>query len=236
MVTASESERAAEEERPCRYRGIVFDFDGTLADSLEAIHVAMAAAFAEAGLRPPGKAELARQIGVPLPQIIEGLLPAGRRVPELVGSLRERYLTIQRPQLARLLRLFPGCRELLDALARRGVRRAVASNKARDDLLQHLALLDIAHLFEEVVAGDDHPPELRKPHPAPLLELMQRLGLSCTDVLMVGDTIYDVRMACAAGCDCAAVTYGCHERAALAAEGPTYLVASLAELKQLLLG
>jgi len=218
-----------------RYAAVIFDFDGTLADTLEGIVRGMALAFAEVGLAAPDPRVVARTIGVPLYDIVATLLPASHRTPARITDVMERYRAAQPALLPTTLRLFPGAPELLVRLRGAGVRLAVASNKMRRDLVQHMQLLGIVEFFEQSDGGDDHPPAQRKPHPAPLLGLARSLGLSSQELLMVGDTIYDLQMARAAGVDSAAVTFGCHEEPLLRTEQPTYVVGSLAELGTLLL-
>jgi phosphoglycolate phosphatase len=214
---------------------MAFDFDGTLADTLESIALCMGRAFTALGLPAPERERVAAAIGIPLTGIIESLLPPGLHAPDLVEHLAERYRQEQKPVVPRLLRLFPGSLELLEALSRAGVLLAVASNKSRVDLELHLELLKIRSYFTWIGAGDDHPPAERKPHPAPLLDLLRDLALAPGELLMVGDTVYDLRMAHAAGCDSAAVAWGCHPRAQLQAEQPTYLVERMEELAGLAL-
>jgi len=212
------------------YQALIFDFDGTLADSLDSIADAMAEAFVEAGLPAPARERVARSVGVPLLRIVELLLPPDLRSAERVASLIARYRVLQQPHLRRTLRVFDGYRELMDALAGAGRRVAVLSNKGRADLLANIRQLGIGADFERVVGGDDHPEPLRKPHPHPLLSLLEQMQVPLRHALMVGDTVFDLRTAVAARVDCAAVTFGYHSAETLAAEGPTYSVDRLLDL------
>ena len=215
------------------YRAVIFDFDGTLADSLDSIAVAMAETFVEAGFPAPPRATVAHAVGVPLVRIVELLLPPEARQAARIDALVARYRVLQQPHVRRSLRLFSGYRTLMDGLAAAGRRVAVLSNKGRVDLLATRVQLDVQADFERVVGGDDHPPPLRKPHPHPLVTLLGELGVTREHALMVGDTVFDLQMAQAAGVDCAAVTFGYHAGEALRAQRPTYCVDRLPALLEI---
>ncbi len=215
------------------YELLVFDWDGTLADTLDCIVEPMAAAFAEAGLPVPSAERIAATIGVPLTDIVASLSPPDARGPAQVEGVVQRYRSLQQGFLGRL-RLFPGFSELSAGLRARGCRAAILSNKGRADLLGNLRQLGLEEHFARVSAGDDYPPEERKPHPRPLLDLIGALGVEPRRTLMIGDTVYDLRMAQRAGVDSAAVVWGCHPLERLKQEAPRHVLRRLEDLLPLL--
>ena len=183
------------------YDLIGFDLDGTLVDS-----VADLAAAANHALSSDGRPTLA--IEQVRPMIGAGNRAMLARALEATGGCDEatldRLLPVQiawyADHIADATRPFPNVEPALDALAARGVRLAVMTNK-----LEHLAvaLLEKLGLRERFVAvvGGDTVPGRTKPDPAPILEMVRRGGGG--RAAFVGDSIYDVRGAQAAGLRCA---------------------------------
>ena len=124
--------------------------------------------------------------------------------------------------------LFPGVVDMLDELGGRGFLLAVATGKTRPGLARALSQHGIAHCFVASRCADESFP---KPHPAMLLELMELVGVTPDETLMIGDTTHDLDLARNAGVDAVAVTYGAHPAAGLAAMTPLATVHSLEELR-----
>ncbi|MBI3688454.1 MAG: HAD family hydrolase [Actinobacteria bacterium] len=218
-----------------RYRMTVFDLDGTLIDSRAHILANSRAAFTACGLPPPDPAALLSRVGLPLADClvagyaaVSGHAPA----PELLGRLRAEYLAASRADGWEGIALFPGLRELLAQLAGSGTRLAIATSKGREGTAAILGRLGLAGMFEVVVCHDDGLPT--KPDPAMLWHIAQRCGVIPRDLVMVGDTSYDLAMGRAAGTDTCGVVWGHHDRATLTAESPTYLALDPAELARAL--
>ncbi|MGA0609104.1 phosphoglycolate phosphatase [Caldimonas sp. KR1-144] len=185
-------------------KAVLFDLDGTLADTAPDLGGAVNALRARRGLEP-------------LP--IETLRPvasAGARGMLAVGlsksptdadyeSLRDEFLAEYEAGLDRATRLFDGVRSLLDALTARGLPWGIVTNKAMRftaPVVASLSLEDAA----VIIAGDTTPHA--KPHPAPLLAACERLGITPAQAIYVGDDLRDVQAARAAGMPSVAATYG----------------------------
>jgi phosphoglycolate phosphatase len=200
-----------------RYDLIVFDWDGTLADSTgiiarsirEAVPDEMAARYV-IGL---GLADALRTVAPTLP--IE-------RHPELVAHYRKRYLAAEQD-----IPMFEGAVELLAELDRAGYFLGVATGKSRMGLDRVLTKNGLATRFHATRCADEGRP---KPHPDMLLHVMDRLGVAPEATLMIGDTTHDLLLAKNAGVAAVAVTYGAHEREPLARLAPIGTVHSIAEL------
>jgi phosphoglycolate phosphatase len=214
-----------------RYRLTVFDLDGTLIDSQQHILANSRAAFAACDLPPPEPAALLSRVGLPLADcLIAGYAAVAGRdpAPALLDRLQAAYFAAARANGWAGITLFPGIGELLTALAGAGARLAIATSKGREGTSTILDLLGLTDLFELVVCHDDGLPQ--KPDPAMLRHIMEHSGAPAKDLVMVGDTTFDLAMGRAAGTDTCAVTWGHHDRTDLAAEAPTHLAADPAEL------
>jgi len=196
-----------------RYPLIVFDWDGTIIDSHSAIVACMQEASRDLGLSIPERSRASHVIGLSLHEILRIVAPelAAERYPEYVAAYRRHFLAREDA-----MQLFPGMRELLEALSRNHL-LGIATGKSRKGLDRALAASGIGELFAASRCADETNP---KPHPAMLLELMEELQVGVEAVLMIGDTSHDMEMARAAGVDAVAVAYGAHPEEGLRACGP----------------
>ena len=188
-----------------RSRAVLFDLDGTLADTAPDLGAALNRLRAEQGLEP-----------LPLERL-RPFASAGARGLVHVGfgikpgdseyaSLREAFLEYYRDRTCVETTLFPGIAELLEALAARGVAWGIVTNKATrftDRIVSKL------NLKPDCIASGDTTPHL-KPHPAPLLHAAEQLGLAPKDCLYLGDDLRDIQAARAAGMRPIAVDWGYH--------------------------
>jgi phosphoglycolate phosphatase len=176
---------------------VVFDLDGTLVDSSQALLQAHDAAWASVGCaRPPDEAIL-ELIGLPLVHIMETLGP--EHDPE---ALSEAYSRAYVAASVEHERLFDG----MTALLAKPFRAAVATGKGQrgaDRVVRHFGLED---RFEVVLGGNSVPRP--KPNPDMLQAIMARTGTK--DLVMIGDTTYDLEMAYAAGVKGIGVSWGHH--------------------------
>jgi phosphoglycolate phosphatase len=208
-----------------RFRLLVFDWDGTLADSTAIIAEAIQRACTDLGLAPPAD-EVARfVIGLGLAESMRRVAPT--LPPEDYPLLSERYryhYLARDPEIP----LFAGAREMLAELDARGFLLAVATGKSRVGLARALAQQGLAERFVASRCADEGFP---KPHPDMLLALMERCGTVSAETLMIGDTTHDLELARNAGTNAVAVTYGAHGADGLAELAPLALLSSIAELR-----
>ena len=212
---------------------MIWDFDGTLADTFVAIRIAVDRALAAHGLPPADEATLRSSIGLSLPRVFERLVGAevaadGRLVEGLVAAYRREFVQAGVEHAA----LFPGVDELLADLEEAGVPSAIATSKGRMTIELMLDRLGIARRFACVVSDDD----VRNPKPDPemVVTACAACGRRPADAVVVGDTPFDIEMGRAAGAATIGVTWGNTPRAELAAARPTHLVDEVAELRPLL--
>ena len=171
-------------------RGVVLDVDGTLLDSNDAHARAWAAAFAEAGFTVSW-ARIRRMVGmggdklIPLATGLSSSEPTARRIAERRGEI------FAAQELAGLGPL-PGARELVERMSREGLRLAVASSASPFEIR---ALLERAGVGYLVSAPEDAALEPSKPDPDVVQAALRRLDLRPNEVVMVGDTPYDLEAA-----------------------------------------
>lgn len=206
---------------------LIFDFDGTLADS-EALLVEMVQrSIAEAGLATVlAGHEIARLIGLPLATVLATASgkPAAE-VGELVRLYRRRADSDE--TIARF-RLFPGVRETLETLAGAGKRLTIATSKNRAVTRRIVDAIGLAPLIAEVVGGDSV--ARGKPHPEAVEQLLAQFACPPGRAAVVGDTTFDIEMGQQAGARTIAVAYGMHDRETLAALRPDAIIAESREL------
>ena len=217
------------------YSAVVFDLDGTLADTAADIREALVRALASEELPPVDTASVRLMIGGGPRLLVKRALHRlnvetnSRLVTRLTQVFHSEYMQ-QRNQLSRL---FDGVETTLKTLHSTGVRIGLCSNKP-DDLCHMLVQsFSIEHYFDEVLGSGGSLP--RKPDPAPLLQIIERLGVTPGDALYVGDSATDVATARNAGVSVMLVSYGYTLRPAsqLGADAVIDSVAELVDPRQL---
>jgi phosphoglycolate phosphatase len=203
---------------------IVFDWDGTIADSTRQIVNAVQGAFADLGLPIPTDAASRFIIGLRLDEAIRSLYPSADDA--LVETLRQRYLHHYLKQDGEIP-LFQGMSELLQTLDDAGYFLAVATGKSRKGLERMLDYHCLRHRFHATRTPDEGRP---KPYPDMLLFLMDIVGVTPAETLMIGDTTHDIYMAQNANAHSLAVTYGAHSEPLLDQANPTGKATNVAEI------
>lgn len=191
-----------------RFPAIVFDFDGTLVDSAADLRRALNILLDGAGLPALPLDAVRRMIGDGVPKLVErGFAAYGRLLDaEALAAATRRFLEIYEPISADNTELYPGVLATLEALAGRGHRLGLCTNKPERATRLILASLGLDRLLSAVVGGDTLP--VKKPRPEPLLAALKGLGHPPGRALMVGDNEHDVATARAAGVAVVAVSYG----------------------------
>lgn len=205
---------------------IVFDWDGTLMDSEAKIVNCIQAAATDCDLQVPTRNAARRVIGLGLHEALSTLFPtqSTSRLEMLVARYRQHFLHDDKTEMV----LFPGVREGLASLVDQGYLLAVATGKARRGLQKVLRSTETAHLFISTRCADE---TFSKPHPQMLEEILAESGVGRQQALMVGDTTYDMQMACNAGVARLAVSYGVHTREQLLEHEPLACLDNFAEVR-----
>lgn len=209
-----------------RFELLVFDWDGTLADSAAQIVSSMQGAIEALKLPARSDQEIRELIGLGMNDVLQRLFPE-LDTPDLMRLLagyRERYLGTSPPEAP----LFAGALEALRLLHRGGYRLAVATGKSRAGLRRSLAHhTEVRTLLSASRTADE---TASKPDPLMLQELLEEHGLPAERALMVGDTEYDAQMARAIGMPMLGVGCGVHDDDRLRRAGAAAVVDYVAQL------
>jgi len=188
-------------ERPA---ALVFDLDGTLIDSRRDITTAINRMGGELGLPPIPLETVVTMVGEGARLLVERALGPGF-TPDQVDQALARYLGYYGEVCLDETAAYPGIVEMLEALAPR-YPLALLSNKGEAFSRRILDGLGLSRFFAEILGGDSLP--TRKPDPAGLRVLAERLGVPLERMLLVGDTWIDSETAHNAGCAFALVEWG----------------------------
>jgi phosphoglycolate phosphatase len=206
-------------------QALLFDLDGTLVATPQAIVEVTQATLAALGRAPAEERAIRDGIGLPLPQALAGLLgtgPAG--ASEAVEIYRTLWRTHVTPRIPLLV--YPGVWEGIAALRSLGLRLGVVTGKAQEGAE---ATVELAGLREQMEVVLGYTSVARgKPAPDLALEALRRLRVSPKDALVIGDSELDVAMARAAGIRAIAVTYGAQSAGQL--EGASWFAQSFPEV------
>lgn len=205
-----------------QYKGLLFDFDGTLLDTndliLDTFHHVIEPKF-------PGKYSreaLQKFIG---PSLKDSFTEVdAKNVDVLIAE----YITWNRQHHDALVKEFPDVVEVLTRLKESGLKLAIVSTKRREALLRGLHILGVAELFDTIVSNDDvvHV----KPHAEPVLLALENLGLEKAQVIMIGDNYHDIEGGQNAGVHTAGVAWSLKGPEVLQQYNPTYLLYSMKDL------
>ncbi len=208
------------------YRLIVFDWDGTLMDSISTIVTCALAAVRDVQLEDEGSAARIREaIGLGLDQTSAHVLPHAdaRQRAAWIERYRFHWLDTHRHQPV----LFPGAKETIGSLVASGYWLAVATGKSRAGLDRDLHGTGQAPHFLATRTVSEAP---SKPDPRMLLGILDELGVDRREALMVGDTTFDLDMARNAGMAAVGVLSGSHDEDRLIASQPLTCLASATDL------
>jgi pyrophosphatase PpaX len=211
-----------------RWRGVLFDLDGTLVDTLDLILASYRHTMhAHLGEAPPD-AEWMRTMGRPLIVQLEDFA----ETPDQLQSMFEMYLAHNEANQERLVRSFPGVREAVAAISEAGYRLGIVTSKINENARRELRSCGLDGLFDALVGANDvdHP----KPHPEPVLRGLEAIGCAADETLLVGDSVYDLEAGRAAGVATAAALWGPFEREQLAVSEPDYWLEDVPALLGLL--
>lgn len=214
------------------YRLLIFDWDGTLVDSIARIVESMRVAAGICELPWRDDVAIKGIIGLGLPEAIATLYPElddVRRIEAFRRSYGDHYNALESQPSP----LFDGVAEALEDFRAQGYRLAVATGKSRRGLDHVLAGRGWLEYFDVTRCADE---TASKPDPLMLREILVHCGVAVEEALMVGDSPFDLRMAHRAGMDSVAVGYGAQPLAELLKESPKLAIERFEELRHWLSG
>ncbi|MFM8444003.1 MAG: HAD-IA family hydrolase [Methylococcus sp.] len=211
-----------------RYDLLIFDWDGTLFDSIGWIVACLQQAARASGFAVPSDAAARSVIGLSLPQAMQTLYPGSSE--DMAQRLVQHYRLLYHSPTATTLGLFEGIETLLLGFRRRGYRLAVATGKARAGLDRALRETGMNDIFHATRCADE---TASKPHPLMIHQLLEELAVPSARALLIGDSLHDLRMAQQAGIDAVAVACGANSRDELMELRPLHCLETTTELAQL---
>jgi phosphoglycolate phosphatase len=210
---------------------ILFDVDGTLADSRNIIIAAQRAAFAAHGLEAPSHERSLSIVGLSLLEAFTVLAGPEGPVEGLVLAYRDAFAKF-RTDPTYVEPLFPGAAACLAWLdARDDVLLGIATGKSRRGVMHLIDRHGWEDVFATIRTADDAP---SKPHPAMIEQAMAEVGAVPENTAMIGDSTFDMAMAQAAGVHGIGVSWGFHPVAALQEAGAAVIVDSYPALRPVL--
>ncbi|MCR5085131.1 MAG: phosphoglycolate phosphatase [Succinivibrionaceae bacterium] len=220
-------------ELPALPRALLFDLDGTLADTLPALALAAQRACRDLGIEPEDERTIGRYVGNGVMMLLEramehrfgvdlGSCDQGR-----LARARERFNEHYAQGLGTGFALYPGVREALLHFRSLGIALAVVTNKPQAFAVPLIGHMGLSDCFDYVLGGEVLPE--RKPSPLPLLTACRELGVEPSATLMVGDSDNDILAGANAGMRTIFLTFG-YYYGDISACKPTYILGSYQEL------
>lgn len=209
------------------YQLLIFDWDGTLVDSIGRIVVSLRHAAEICALAQLSDERLKGIIGLGMAEAIASLYPDLREPARLECFRRaygERYLALESQPSA----LFPGVQEALQSFRADGYQLAVATGKSRHGLNKVLAGRGWLDYFDVTRCADE---TASKPDPLMLQEILAHCRMRPEQALMVGDSLFDLQMAHRAGVHSVAVGHGAQPLTILRTETPMLAINHFDELR-----
>ncbi|GIU27019.1 HAD-IA family hydrolase [Shewanella schlegeliana] len=211
------------------YELVIFDWDGTLMDSISKIVTCMQQMAQSLSIATPSELAIRDVIGLSMEEALKTLYPTLPSVDfePMINSYKEHYLTLNTTPSP----LFDGSEELLSQLSANRYRLAVATGKGRNGLNRVLTETGLGHHFESSRCADE---SKSKPNPDMIHELLDELKVKPHRAIMVGDSLHDLNMANNAGIDAVGVSYGAHSESKLLLAQPKAIIHRPIELLSVL--
>lgn len=179
------------------YKAVLFDLDGTLLDSIEDMGDSLNRVLVQNGFPTHDRDAYCRFVGDGATNLINRALPAGKRNDTVIHSCLKSFLEDYDKNWNVKSRLYEGISELLNTLTSRGLKISVLSNKPHRYTLKCMDSFLSDWDFDAVFGQRDDVP--RKPNPAGALEIAEKLNISPSDFLYLGDTETDMKTSLDAG-------------------------------------
>ena len=208
------------------FRAVILDFDGTIGDTRSLIVRTMQQTIAELGLPARTDDECAAMIGLPLKQTFTDLIPMSDAEGDLCAAVYRRIFAVNNKPGA--VPMFPGVADTIRRLHAEGMLFTIASSRLRPSLTAFVGEMGLDEYIPYILSVSDV--EHAKPAPDMVLKTLADNGLRPEEAIVVGDTVFDIRMAHSAGVAAVGVTYGNGTRADLEAERAEWVIDDFREL------
>jgi HAD superfamily hydrolase (TIGR01549 family) len=209
-----------------KFKGIIFDIDGTLTSTNELIFASFNHITQKYMNKTMTPKEIIGLFGPTEDQIIEGWFNENHQ------EVKDDYYSYYSDNLLDSADLYPGIRELLILLKSKNVKLSIYTGKGRSAALITLEKLKIVHLFDMIVTGSDI--KDHKPSPEGINVFLEKFNFSPDEVLMIGDAPADIIASRGAGVKVASVVWDSYAKDEVLGLGSDYLFESVAELHNFL--
>lgn len=198
-------------------KGVIFDLDGTLANSIEDIADSMNQVLEENNFPTHDYATYKTFVGRGVRTLVEKSLPLENRDAKEIEKNFDRMMQVYDENCIVKTCLYPGIKDLLDALSERGIKISVFSNKA-NELTQKVVKVLLADWKLEYVlgAGGDIP---RKPDPKGAILISEKMGIDPSELMYIGDSGVDMATAQNSGIHAVGVLWGFRDMEELLTNG-----------------
>lgn len=216
--------------RQKKYKGAIFDLDGTLLNTIEDLTDSVNEAMASMNCPTFLQNKVMQMVGNGFRNLIIQALPENRRSEEEIAQGLNLFDNAYSRNYANKTAPYPGIPELIRTLSDNEIRLAVDSNKRNDYTNTLIRKWFPAISFTGVYGEREKDGIPKKPHPAAALALASQMGFSPEEILFIGDSRPDMETGRNAGMDCAGVTWGFRDAEELIANGAAYLIETPKEL------
>ena len=212
-------------------RTLILDFDGTLGDTRQLIVKTLRETMEVVGLHPASEESCAATIGLPLKKCFQILTMRDETFAERCTDIYvEELFPINSSDF--VVRPFPHVVETVETFQQKGLHLAIASSRRKFSVVKLLTQMGLKQCFPIIVG----PMEVPYPKPAPdmVLEILRQTATPKEEVLVVGDTAFDIEMGRNAGCQTCGVTYGNGSRQSLIDACADFVIDDFKELLDML--
>lgn len=212
---------------------IIFDFDGTLINSIPDIVLAINKMLSHYNLAPLTEPKVTLMVGNGAKTLVKRALEQSmdKVSNEFLEEAFEVYFSAYREVACDKTYLYPGVLETLNYLYEKGYKMTICSNKPFSFMEPILEKLSIKQFFSDWIGEDSL--SKKKPDAAPLIHLANKIGISVEKCIMVGDSKNDILAAQNAGMESIGLTYGYNYNENIATYNPTIVVDDFADLQKL---
>jgi len=215
-----------------KYKAVIFDLDGTLLNTIDDLANSVNSVLEKSGFPVYSAEEIKHFIGTGFYNLIRLALPEESRddstIKKLVEMLREEYNT----RWNQYTHPYEGIPELLDELTKRNVKKAVLSNKA--DSFTKIIIAQLLPKWHFEVVWGERPDVPKKPDPTAALEIADIFNISPDEIILLGDSSYDIQTAVSAGMFAAGALWGFRSADELKSAGADALIEKPLDLLKLL--
>lgn len=219
-------------------RAMIFDLDGTLANTLPQLRKAMIEVSKELGAKEPSPEEMKHYVGNGLNMLIARVLKESHdaKVEDIEQDKMERAREIFKESYGRFLHadyeIYQGVVEGINAFKKANIKLAVVTNKPHRFAVKLIEYMGLSSSFEIVLGSEVL--KNRKPHPEALYYVLENMGVEAKDAVMVGDSVNDIEAGHNAGMPTVTFTYGFDGGVDLKTCNSDYLFDSFEELTKLI--